>query len=392
MKYFFVLGRNPQLSLAEIFAWLEKEGLPVKFYETRSNGLMIETDDDLDVKRAVNELGGTVALGRALFSGKVKEVLHQIKEKTIYLGKEIKVIYSLLNYSDDEVFENALDALKKNLAKEGLKARYKGVGGTIRTQQGDIALGSPSKIMLRDMNYFVFGYNDEICFGFLEASYNVKEAEKKDIGKPERRESLAISPRLARILINLSGAKKEEIILDPFCGIGVILQESLLRGINALGVDIDRIATSNAKKNIAWLEKNYRIEAKHYVYNEDSRKINLHDIIISGIASEPSLGKLLTVAPQKEEAIRMINMFESLMIDMLNNIKKFMRKGARAAFTAPLIRTADKKRIGCDIEKICEKTNLHACQLKGSERVKFPIQEFRQEQIVGREFFVLVNE
>jgi hypothetical protein len=35
--------------------------------------------------------------------------------------------------------------------------------------------------------------------------------------KPIRREELAISPRLAKILINLSGAKKNNLLLDPFC-------------------------------------------------------------------------------------------------------------------------------------------------------------------------------
>ena len=54
--------------------------------------------------------------------------------------------------------------------------------------------------------------------------------------------------RLAKILINLSEVKDEEILLDPFCGIGVILEEALLQNINVIGIDKDKKAVDRCKE------------------------------------------------------------------------------------------------------------------------------------------------
>ena len=54
-------------------------------------------------------------------------------------------------------FSEIAEAVKMNFRNENLKARYKGVSGTIKMQSGEVARGSPEKIMLRDRNYFVFG-------------------------------------------------------------------------------------------------------------------------------------------------------------------------------------------------------------------------------------------
>jgi tRNA G10 N-methylase Trm11 len=321
-----------------------------------------------------------------LLSGNKEDVLRDVKEGIIYRGREIKMIYSLLNFSSGEIEEEVLSAMKENFRKEGLKARFKGVGGTVKMQSGSIALGSPSKIMRRDMNYFVFGHK-EIEFGILEACADVREAEKREMEKPERRKELAISPRLSRILINLSQVRKNETLLDPFCGIGAIVQEALLMGINAVGIEINSDAAANAKKNIEWLMKNYKIGAEWSVINQDSRKVQIREEI-GGIATEPSFGKLLKKMPAKEEAENIIEEFEKLMTDVLNNVKEYIKKGGKIAFTSPLIKINAGK-IGCNIERICNGTGLEVYELKELKETSFPIQEFREGQIVGREFYVL---
>ena len=80
--------------------------------------------------------------------------------------------------------------------------------------------------------------------------------------KPFRREELAISPRLAKIIINLSEVKTKGKIIDPFCGIGVILFEGLLKNLNVTGIDIDKNAIEGAEQNLEWgkfSNKNYKL-------------------------------------------------------------------------------------------------------------------------------------
>lgn len=392
MKYLFILGRNPELSKAEIFSYFERENIQVNHSKTNLNGLLIELSEKqekkLDLKKILSELGGTVAAGRVLLSGKIDSLVAEIEKKTIYFGRDNKVIYSVLNFGPEDDLLVILNSMKENFKKDGLKARYKGVSGTMKMQTGEVVHGSPTKIMLRDMNYFLFVDSDSgnLSFGYLEECYDVEDAEKKDMEKPYRRESLAISPRLARILVNLSQTRTGDVLLDPFCGIGVILGEALLRGIDVIGVDIDREASENAKKNIEWLRKNYQTNARAIIINKNSKDVRIDKA--DGIATEPSLGELMLKHPNKDKAEQIIYEFENLMIDVLNNVKMGMKKGAKIAFSSPLIKS-QKGRISANMERVCDETGLRVYSLKSSN-ISFPIREFRPDQIVGRDIFVLV--
>jgi tRNA G10 N-methylase Trm11 len=186
---------------------------------------------------------------------------------------------------------------------------------------------------------------------------------------------LAISPRLAKIMINLSEIKNGK-LLDAFCGVGTILQEALLQGVEIVGLDLDRRALEGAKKNLEWFgfEKN-----KYFLFVGDSKKADVSRVEV--LVSEPDLGEIHKKIPQKEKAEKQLKDFEKLMVQVLNNFKK--RINGKVVFTSPYIRIG-KKRIACDVENICERT--------GYKKSYDGIPEFREEQIVGRMIFVLEKE
>ena len=329
-------------------------------------------------------LGGTIAIGKILCTGDLFEVQNFIETEEVYFGQKNKFLYSCLNFSGEDSLNTILNALRQKFKKEKTKARFKAARGTILMQSGSIAEGTPSKISATDITYFIFK-GSNYSFGFVEAFSDSKELEARDMGKPVRREHLAISPRLAKILVNLSQTKQGQTLLDPFCGIGIILQEAMIQGINVVGIDINSIATEGAQKNIEWIKKKYRVQANAKILTGDSRKTHLQNI--DGIATEPSLGTLLKKTPSKKTAMQMQARFEQLMIAALNNLKHSLNPKAKIAFTAPYINTG-KTRIGCSIQKICNATGLriHCFQ---NNPAKFPIRDFRPNQIVAREIFVL---
>ena len=51
---------------------------------------------------------------------------------------------------------------------------------------------------------------------------------------------ISLHPRLAKAMVNLTGAEEGELILDPFCGSGGILIEAGLMGLKTEGFDISR--------------------------------------------------------------------------------------------------------------------------------------------------------
>ncbi len=61
-------------------------------------------------------------------------------------------------------------------------------------------------------------------------------------------------PQLAKAFMNYAGIKKGSNVLDPFCGSGTTLVESLLYGANAIGVDVNPIAFLLAKAKVKSLQ------------------------------------------------------------------------------------------------------------------------------------------
>lgn len=360
MKYFFILGRNPELSIAElraIFGNFE--------FERKSNAIVAEIPEIK--KDFIGKLGGIVSIGEIL--GEV-ENLSEIDSQSLYLGTKNSMSYVLWNFSNAEKSGQVLKYLKSRFKEEKLRAVEKRISGKMNLQSGG-TVPSLSNKKLIDEQYFVFGN----YFGRVVATCDYEQIEARDMEKPVRRENLAISPRLAKILINLSEVKPGETLLDCFCGIGVILEEALLQGIDVVGIDRDKDAIEGAKKNL----RHFGIEKENFMLmNLDSTTAKIPKV--QGIATEPDLRETLKRSLSEKTAMKALSKYEGLMIRVLNNFK--LKVSGKIAFTGPCIKTWTKKRFSCNIARILDETGLKI-------ESGFPIQEFREGQVVGREIFVL---
>jgi tRNA G10 N-methylase Trm11 len=372
MKYFFVLGRNPELSIIEIFSYVKREGNSILSCVQKQNSAIIEFSKPLQ-DNTISKLGGVISIGQILCSGKLNEVMQQLEKQEIYFQKKNNFSYVILNFATENALEKISRHMKKRFKLERLKASEKGARREMSLQGGGKTFGVYSGSII-DEQYFLFMQNEELYFGRITEKCDYEDIEKRDMKKPVRREELSISPRLAKIMINLSGVQENQSLLDPFCGIGVILQEALLQNINVRGVDNDIKAISGAKQNLEWF--GFPRE-KFSLIAGDSKKISLKQSEV--LVTEPDFGEILKKIPSIEEANRMQKSFEQLMISVLNNTKKQINK--RMVFTAPLINVG-KERLPCNIAEILRKTSLKI--VKG-----FPISDFRNSQIVGREIYVL---
>ena len=372
--YLFVLGRNPELSVAEIVSYIEKEGNSVKMHSKNRNSVLVEVEKPLK-KNIIKDLGGTISIGEIIISGNPEEIITSLERKEIYKGACNKFNYVIWNFCNEDFYWKISDYLKKRFRKEGLKATEKKLAGVISLQSGEKVPNLSSSLVGEE--YFLFsGEENEspLYFGRIKERCDYEEIEKRDMGKPVRREMLSISPRLAKIMINLSMVKKNETLLDPFCGIGVILNEALIQGITVIGIDRDEEAINGARKNLEWSnfsKNNYKL------INGDSSKIK--NLKADVIVTEPDFGEALRKIPSKEKAEKMILGFENIIIKVLNNLKEGI--SGRIVFTSPLIKTFNG-RISCNSDKISKRTGLRV--IGG-----FPLQEFRKKQLVGREIFVL---
>jgi hypothetical protein len=96
-------------------------------------------------------------------------------------------------------------------------------------------MAAPSKLPFTELPWFVLdGRVIEFPEGLKTDNYN--HTLHRFPGK--------FVPQVAKELLDLTGVRKaNEVVLDPFCGSGTLLIEAACRGIKAIGLDIDPLAS-----------------------------------------------------------------------------------------------------------------------------------------------------
>jgi tRNA (guanine10-N2)-dimethyltransferase len=98
----------------------------------------------------------------------------------------------------------------------------------------------------------------------METAYvGIKKAEINTSHFQQRRGHLrpflspvTMHPKIARALVNLSAVKKNEVLLDPFCGTGGILIEAGLLGIRVIGSDVEKKMIDGCRRNLEFYHLN----------------------------------------------------------------------------------------------------------------------------------------
>ncbi len=356
-RVFFILGRNPELSRAEVLAYMRARNRTYGEILFEGNLLVLETNKD--EKFDLQEFGGIMKLGKIVFEDTEEEFITYLQKNEIIPAD--KFSYAIFGNIDPEL-------LKEKFKSEKKKAILKHGRRRIKFQNG-----KKQELPNADFNILYHQYKGKVYLGTATQDYDYNQVKERDMDKPVRREHLAISPRLSKILINLSEAKPHDLLLDPFCGVCGILQEALLKNINVCGIDKDKQAINGAEENLKWLTEKYPVKTKYTLENIDSRKAP--DLQFKAIATEAPLGKVLRSKPNDDEAKRIIQNFEAYIIPILARMKKVKKPSAKIAITFPAIKT-----FRVDTQKISNKTGLKI--------TLDPILESRADQFISRDFVV----
>lgn len=364
IKYFFILGRNPELSKAELYSYLEARQEKFSEVFAEENFLVIELDKDIVF--SIQDFGGIIKLGKIAKEGEIKEIEKYLEKEELIPSD--KFTYSVIGNGEEGILiQKFKDERKKAVIRHGKKG--------IKMENGEI-------LFLPNAEFEIFFHAPEdskiFYLGIAEQDYSYEDVKIRDMKKPVRREELAISPRLAKILINLSQVKKGELLLDPFCGVGGILQEAVIMGIECYGIDMDKKAVESARKNMQWMEKTYKIRSSCKLEVGDAKFMK--NIQCDGIATEPSLAEHMKWKMPEEKIREFMFNFEKFMIAILIRMRQIKKSGAKIAITLPII-----SNVSPNIDEICRRTGLRVHQLPN---VNFPVKESRKDQFVSREFVV----
>ncbi len=424
----FISGKNWMLSLAELTAYFKTRQIrfQIQFFSGQFFVLSFEEDSGAS---AIVDLGGTIKIGdvktklptetfKQAFLQKNKQAQTQITEALESSG----VVNGMSKSSEKVLFgvsvyctENSLrpysrsiqrfvgSAVKAELAEFGRKSKFMGFSKDRKQAQLSHVEVLKKKLVENQAEVLLCIGRDETWVATTIAVHNPFEFQKRDIYKPNQRTIFAMPPRLARIMVNLSACGPGKVLLDPFCGVGTILQEALLERAMVVGMDVNSWCVKAANENLEWLAREYGLEGADFrVVQGDvgrlAEKVGLE--AVDCVVSEPDLGPALRQVPTGPYAQKIILKLEPLYFSFLEQAYRVLKKGGRLVLVTPYIKTRSGQLvtmpIGDTVERIGFKRafpfskDMFSQSLLGHERLiaAGSLVEMDERHKIGREIHI----
>ena len=261
MVYLSVLGRQPEISLAElqaIFSHVKQISSNLATFELSAGSSRTEP--------SISRLGGSLKLAVKLEQPPI-QFLQNLPEGKITIG--------ISDYSKNASVKTAKTEalkLKKILVRHERSVRIVENQSSALSTATALHNGLSGK-NARKIEFIKYNNTWYKTIGIQD----IDAYTKRDQARPARDAKVGmLPPKLAQILINLCGPlPQDSTILDPFCGTGVVLQEALLMGYHAYGTDLSERMVEYSKKNLIWL-KNIKIA------NTEEHKDKISDFVAVG--------------------------------------------------------------------------------------------------------------
>ncbi len=334
------------MSNAEIQSILGRNGIPLQYLGQVGPALILNLPKNNQVEHFFDKLGGTIKFGEIIFETTLKDLptaiteVSTLKKIVPVSDKSQKVFFGISAYANQQnISLNKIGHLglsvKKTLRSEGFSVRWVSskanpLSSVIITKNELLTKGSEIVLLIS---------NNKVLVGRTLKVQDFEKYSQRDYGRPKRdmKQGL-LPPKLAQIMINLARVNTDAALLDPFCGGGTVLQEAWLMGYsNLIGTDINPKAINDTKKNLDWLERQYKLpELKLKLETHDARKpfklISKNSI--DAIITEPYLGPV-DVPKNFAQIDKIKNEITILLRDAFYNFKSLLKKNGHVVIIIP---------------------------------------------------------
>ena len=315
--YAFILGRNPELSVAEIIAVLPQANV----LGSMPSFLVIATPAAIDCAAVLQRLGGTIKVGEVIAQTDfVAAMVQRLTDRQ--LAGKLKFGVSFYEGPKTELGME----VKRRLAEKNISSRL--------VVSREKALSSVVVAKNKCQDFLVLQNR------WLAAVGAVQEFERYshlDYGRPERDLlSGSLPPKLAKIMINLARQPLNTRLLDPFCGSGTIVQEALLLGYqDVLGIDKSRKAIDDATKNLEWLQGQQQFSGDWRLTELPVQTLSRQFREIDAIITEPYLGPPLRGGENAQTIAAIIAELTKLYREAFEQFQKVLRPAGRVVIALP---------------------------------------------------------
>lgn len=378
----FILGRQPEIGFAELAAIFGNENLR----EISRNVVAIDRNIVGDFNFA--QLGSVVKVAETFCETKDLSADNFAKILRENLPADGKITLGLSSYNREISSSRLFEVATK------FRELHGGTFREIARQQGESKLNSAS--VLHNKLTGESSRKHEIIFAgnFVAKTIyvqNITSYTFRDRERPRRDARVGmLPPKLAQTIINLSIGQnrdfREKILLDPFCGTGVILQEFALMGGEVYGTDLEPRMVDYTRDNLEWVSRKFGRELGE---NRDfSRTIEVGDATnfqwsrFDYLACETYLGQPYATEPPETKLRENVKTCDHILREFLTNLAPQINPETGICLAVPAWKVRGKT---IHLPMIRELEKLGFSRKSGSENLIYR----REDQIVGRELLVL---
>lgn len=219
-------------------------------------------------------------------------------------------------------------------------------------------------------------------------SQNISSYAQRDQTRPKRDPFVGmLPPKLAQIMVNLAAGQNENIrILDPFCGTGVILQESALLGHKPYGTDISDKMIDYSRINLEWLSKTKHINIEPVLETADATSYRWTSSF-NAVATESYLGQPFSAPPKTEKLNQVVGNCNHIIENFLKNIGSQVKTGTNLCVAVPAWRDSTGKITHLPLLKNLRRLGYDRIKLSTCDNTKLIY--YRENQVVARELLLL---
>ncbi len=379
--YLFIPGRTPLLALQELRAMLPQadiKDLGVVF--------LVSSEKELDAHSLISELGGTVKIAS------VRTRTGDITEKELVplltpISSEGRITFGISWYGDLPAKEELLHGVKNSLAEAGISSRY--VAGHGREPLSSVVI---SKEHVTEL--VIASDGGDYVVAVTEAVQDFEGWSKRDRGRRFADAKAGMLPvKVARMVVNIAiGSEASgKTLLDPFCGMGTILNEAYLRGAKAWGSDVSPEAVKKAKENARGIVESASVtgrpEPEFFVADATHVSENIQPASIDAIVTEPYMGPTSlgdtrnsgNVSPEKIKNV--LKGLGKLYIGALNEWRTILKPGGIVIIAIPVYSFGGRE--------FSVKNVIDRCENFGYTKIVGPIEYSRPQATVRRNFYIL---